>query len=240
MGVAIPILPTNPYENPDLLAAFPEGLRPGGLALTRTALTICQFAPNSFLLDIGCGTGVTLEFLRKEGHRVLGVDKSARLVELASLKGPAQPGSLDNLPVAARAADGLFCECVLSLAGDKALVLAEFRRVLKLGGRLVISDMFVKNLANSQPSKLEAPSFAPPLTCAAGAMAYPALGQLLAAAGFEVIHVQDCLLALKSLAASLVWRFGSLEKLAQLWPNGSLGCLNTQNLTYGLVIGQAI
>ena len=45
-------------------------------------------------------------------------------------------------PSRKEALDGLFCECVLSLVGDRTGALREFSRVLKEGGFLIISDVF--------------------------------------------------------------------------------------------------
>jgi ubiquinone/menaquinone biosynthesis C-methylase UbiE len=198
------------------------------------ALAFCQFPRGAFLLDMGCGSGVTLEFLAQAGFQVLGLDKSESLIKLARLKGPAQLASFESLPLADQVADGLFSECVLSLAQDKALVLGEWRRVLKKGAFIVISDLLLKS-----PNLTPKPASSP-LTCAAGALTSLALCQLLNDAGFRVQLAQDHGPLLKSLAASLLWRFGSLKKLAQLWPGACLGEFEAKNLTYGLIIGEAI
>ncbi|MDR1871842.1 MAG: class I SAM-dependent methyltransferase [Deltaproteobacteria bacterium] len=229
----------NPYESEEFLAAFPEGLRPGGLEITKKALAYCQFPLGAYLVDVGCGPGVTLEFLSQEGFRVLGLDSSEKLLKLASLKGPTQKASFTSLPLAAGVADGLFCECVLSLARDKAQVLGEFRRVIKLEGFLVLSDLLVKTPTISPKPALTSP--AEPLTCASGALTYPALKALIEERGFKVTYFEDCHTALKSLAASLVWRYGSLSQLKTLFPSEGLGCLDGgKNLTYGLLVAQAV
>ncbi|MDR1395047.1 MAG: class I SAM-dependent methyltransferase, partial [Deltaproteobacteria bacterium] len=149
----------NPYEDSRFLAAFPGGLRPGGLDLTREALDFCRFPPGAFLADAGCGAGVTLEYLLQQGYRGLGLDQSDRLLKMAARKGPVKKASLEALPLKDQEADGLLCECVFSLAGDKPRVLAEFRRVLKTGGRLILSDLFIPG--DWRPGRSRSPSGGP-------------------------------------------------------------------------------
>ncbi|NTU86154.1 MAG: class I SAM-dependent methyltransferase, partial [Chloroflexales bacterium] len=53
----LPIDAAPPWE------ALPEdGLRPGGLALTRRALGLCDPQPGARLLDIGCGPGSSVTY----------------------------------------------------------------------------------------------------------------------------------------------------------------------------------
>ncbi|MDR1086466.1 MAG: class I SAM-dependent methyltransferase [Deltaproteobacteria bacterium] len=228
---------TNPYENPRFIAAFPDGLRPGGLELTKEALDFCSFAPGSFLVDLGCGTGVTLDFLKKSGFKVFGLDKSDKLLDSARLKGEVQKASFESLPLEDKVADGLFCECVFSLAQDKFQALKEIRRVLKTGGFFIISDLFPKKPLDSEPDNKPTPE---PGTCAAGAVSLHHLENLLITAGFTVKYYKDHEKALKSLAARLVWEYGSLANLAKLWSGDAVGCLGGRNLTYGLVVAQAV
>ena len=54
-------------------------VRPGGITLTQKALDICKLSDGSFIADIGCGTGGTLEHLGRSGIcNLLGVDASPR------------------------------------------------------------------------------------------------------------------------------------------------------------------
>ena len=96
------------------------------------------------ILDAGCGSGPLFEALRDRGALVAGVDKSAVMLELARRR----LGSDADLQVADLASplpfsDGAFDDVVASLVlhylEEWGPTLAEFRRVLAPGGRLIVS-----------------------------------------------------------------------------------------------------
>ena len=121
-------------------------LRPGGSALTRSALEVCSLTPDCRIADIGCGIGGTLKLMEKEGfHHSIGVDSSFVLLERAQrdLKQTRFiGGNAQALPLRTGIFDALFCECVLSILSEKSSALGEFARVLKKGGFLILSDVF--------------------------------------------------------------------------------------------------
>lgn len=123
-------------------------LRPGGPALTDRALEVCDLPAGSLVADIGCGAGGTLRHLeRTRFFRLVGVDASATLLAVAAArleKARLVYGRSENLPFEQETFDALFCECVLSIVGDKPAALDEFGRVVKEGGFLVLSDVFSK------------------------------------------------------------------------------------------------
>ena len=95
-------------------------------------------------LDAACGTGRFAGLLAARGHAVVGVDGSPDMLERARLRVPHadfQLGSLDALPVADASADIVTCGLALVHVAELAPVFAEFARVMRPGGDLLISDI---------------------------------------------------------------------------------------------------
>lgn len=94
------------------------------------------------VLDAGCGSGPILAMLRDRGATVAGFDSSAKMLELARNRlGPdadlrvADPGG--PLPYPDGAFDDVIAALVLHYLEDWTGPLAELRRVLRPGGRLI-------------------------------------------------------------------------------------------------------
>ena len=49
-------------------------LRPGGTELTARAVGFCCLTPGAQMLDLGCGSGVSLRFLREKEFKTVGID----------------------------------------------------------------------------------------------------------------------------------------------------------------------
>lgn len=135
------------YEQPELREITGATLRPGGLELTMRALELCAFKTGDKIMNLGCGPGESLALLRSLGLNAWGLDQSAILLQEAIKHGPAVLARAQELPVQNAALDGVRAECVLSLMPDKLAVLREIRRALKNGGRLLLSDLFLKSSA---------------------------------------------------------------------------------------------
>jgi SAM-dependent methyltransferase len=94
-------------------------------------------------LDAACGTGRFSEYLARCGHRVIGVDSSPDMLAYARQRvpdGEFHVGELDRLPLPDDSVDVIVCALALEHVPLEP-VLAEFARVLRPGGDLVISDV---------------------------------------------------------------------------------------------------
>jgi SAM-dependent methyltransferase len=99
--------------------------------------------PPGRALDAACGTGRHAAYLASLGHSVIGVDGSPEMLAEARAKLPAvdfRSGELDRLPVPDQHVDVVVCTLALTHVLDLGPVLAEFARVLRPGGHLVIAD----------------------------------------------------------------------------------------------------
>lgn len=115
----------------------------GGMRAVNAALLDSAYRGRSDLriLDAGCGTGGDALFLRRYGQ-VLGLDFAAEALRLGAerLPGVLARGSVMGLPYADSSFDLVTSFDVLYHRGvpDEAVALAEARRVLRPGGRLLI------------------------------------------------------------------------------------------------------
>jgi ubiquinone/menaquinone biosynthesis C-methylase UbiE len=94
-------------------------------------------------LDAACGTGRHAAYLESLGHQVLGVDVSPNMLVLAKAKVPRadfRQGDICQLPVPDQDLDLVVCALALTHVPDLAAAFAEFNRVLRPGGHLVIAD----------------------------------------------------------------------------------------------------
>jgi ubiquinone/menaquinone biosynthesis C-methylase UbiE len=117
------------------------------------AFSYAKPQPGEVCLDLGSGRGHDVirmaEAVGPEG-RVYGIDISEKMVAKAR-RNAAKLGvdnvefdlcELESLPLSDESADLLISNCTLNHAGDKRKVWNEIYRVLKTGGRFVVSDIY--------------------------------------------------------------------------------------------------
>ena len=154
--------------------------------------------PGETVLDLGSGAGVDC-FLAAEKvgpkGRVIGVDMTPEMVDRARTNakqgGYAQVefrlGEIEALPVADASVDLIISNCVINLSPTKDRVFAEALRVLKPGGRLVVSDI----VAERAPTEEERADMNLYCTCVSGAEPVTEVHRLLEEAGFTDVTVNQ-------------------------------------------------
>ncbi len=128
---------------------------PGGEGHSRRMLALAELPPGASVLDLGAGAGETLALLRSLGYAARGLDLSPRSPSV-------ERGDLLRTPYPDGRFDAVLSQCAFFVSGDQPGALREARRLLRPGGKLLLSDVFFE---------------------------YPA--PLLKAAGFEILHAED-------------------------------------------------
>lgn len=128
-----------------------DSFHPGGLRLTEELASQLSIDPTTLVLDVASGKGTTAFFLAERfGCQVIGVDLSERNILEASATASSRGLSAlvefrladaEALPFDAESFDAILCECAFCTFPSKQTAASEFQRVLKLGGRVGISDI---------------------------------------------------------------------------------------------------
>ena len=116
-----------------------------GDGVRRAAVAAAQIAPSAVVVDVGTGTGFLAEAALAAGARVIGIDASDGMLDqarqrFAGAAFEARAGDVDAIPVEDGSADAVLANMVLHHAPDPPHAIAEMTRILKRGGRLVITD----------------------------------------------------------------------------------------------------
>ena len=178
------------------LKAVPEGANLGLGCGNPVALA--SLREGETVLDLGSGAGFDC-FLaaRKVGDsgRVIGVDMTPEMVEKArsnAVKGnytnvEFRLGEIEHLPAADHSVDAVLSNCVINLSPEKKKVFAEAYRVLKPGGRLMVSDIvLLRELPDVVKKSIEAY-----VGCVSGAALKDEYLRTIKAAGFQDVRIID-------------------------------------------------
>lgn len=183
--------------------------RPGGLDLTAKAAKYIGLNAGERVLDIGCGLGTSLCFLRDNYNiEPFGLELNPETAKRAALNLGVDRiycGDACELPFLAEAFDAVFLECVLTLIDEPEKALAEAARVLVPGGHLVISSL------EGAAKLLED-----------GRIGREALTGKLEELGFEILAVYDESAELRRFVAEIIFEYDSIESYIET-ANSELG-----------------
>jgi arsenite methyltransferase len=149
------------------------------------------------VVDIGSGAGLDAILAARavgdSGH-VFGLDMTEEMIERAwenvNQAGLSNItfllGVAEDIPLADETADWVISNCVINLSPDKEQVFSEIYRILKPGGRVLISDIVADNLPREITDSISAWS-----GCIAGAISQDEYLQIIDKAGFSDVSVLD-------------------------------------------------
>ena len=159
-------------------------------------LALAMLQEGDVVLDLGSGGGFDCFLARKqvgETGKVIGVDMTPEMIQLSrdnALKAGYENvefrlGEIENLPVEDNSIDVIISNCVVNLSLDKKQVFTEAYRVLKQGGRLILSDI----VATAELPKEIQNDLSMLAGCVAGAEHYKTLERWLEETHFTAIRL---------------------------------------------------
>ncbi|MBN1845284.1 MAG: arsenite methyltransferase [Sedimentisphaerales bacterium] len=183
------------YTN-DELSCLPEGANLGLGCGNPVALASLNHG--EVVLDLGSGAGIDCFLAARQvgpTGKVIGLDMTAEMVAKArdnARKGGFENiefrlGDIENMPVEKDSVDVIISNCVINLVPDKTRAFAETYRVLKAGGRMMISDIVLtKELPVAIKESVEAY-----VGCLSGAVMKEEYLRLIKKAGFQEVQIQS-------------------------------------------------
>jgi arsenite methyltransferase len=159
---------------------------------------VAELHEGETVLDLGSGGGLDVLLSAKRvgpSGLAYGLDMTDEMLALA--RENQQKAGVDNvqwlrghieaIPLAADTVDVVISNCVINLSGDKPRVICEAARVLRPGGRFAVSDVLAdENMDDATRADMQAYT-----GCIAGALTRAEFEQILTAAGFEQIEIQE-------------------------------------------------
>lgn len=161
-------------------------------------IALASLREGETVLDLGSGAGldcfIAAHKVGKSGQ-VIGVDMTPEMVDKArenARRGSYENvdfrlGEIENIPAADNSVDVVISNCVINLSPDKERVFKEAYRVLKPGGRLMVSDIvLVKELPEVIKNSINAY-----IGCISGAIMKDEYIKVIHEAGFQDIRILD-------------------------------------------------
>lgn len=155
---------------------------------------LASLKKGEIVLDLGSGAGLDAFLAAKKvgpSGRVIGVDMTPEMVEKARANSEGYSnvefrlGEIEHLPLPDSSVDVIISNCVINLSPDKQQAYSEAYRVLRPGGRMLISDIVLKGelpaAVRKDPDSWSA--------CIAGALQKEEYLEIIRKAGFSEIRL---------------------------------------------------
>ena len=113
---------------------------PGGEEHTRRMLALSGLQNGARILDMGAGAGEAVALLRSLDYDAVGIDLEPRSALV-------QKGDMLHTGFASGSFDAVVSQCAFYISGDVPGALREAKRLLRPGGTLMLSDVFVEDPA---------------------------------------------------------------------------------------------
>jgi len=180
----------------DDLGSLPEGANLGlGCG---NPIALASLKKGETVLDLGSGAGIDCFLSAKkvgENGKVIGVDMTPEMIEKAKANARKgnytnvefRLGEIEKLPVDDNSVDVIISNCVINLSPDKPDVFKEAFRVLKPGGRLMVSDIvLLKDLPDAVKNSISAY-----VGCLSGAIKKEEYLDTMKTTGFKDVRILD-------------------------------------------------
>lgn len=210
------------YETETIRSLLKDILHPGGLELTKKVGETAGLDAECTILDIACGKGESILSLSADyGCRAVGIDLSPSKVADAATRSKVRSlrknvyflvSDAERLPFSDEVFDVVLSECSFSVLPSKERAASEIARVLKKGGRLVMTDIVHSDTAEARSDATE---LGLTLPCAAGARSTADYIEVFQACGLCGAYVEDQPKALKKIAYEIGIIFGGWKEFLE-------------------------
>jgi len=182
------------YQDDKIRLIFGESMHPGGLKLTKELGEMLGISEGKKVLDIASGYGVSAILLAKNfGCKVDGIDLAEKNVDIATKASDKvselvnfKLGDAEDMDFEEESFDYAISECSFCLFPDKHKASKEMYRVLKVGGKLGMSDVVVRGqLQDTMKNTLYK------FICIQDAKSEREYKDILESAGFENFYFED-------------------------------------------------
>ena len=107
----------------------------------RKSIAALSLRPGELVLDVACGTGDFCRELEKAGHRVVGVDFSMGMLQVARTRAPLLQADALQLPLRDASVDAVTCGFALRNVTDVGDLFDELARVVQPAGRIALLEV---------------------------------------------------------------------------------------------------